>query len=225
MLFLPFSIYHNPAPQQLTKSSHAVSEEAIVAASLNGGITPIRSPFRTIATMMDLPGNRFQASPLPRDDLDGMIRFCHPGYSGPPASNTFLSLPRVDPAGRNIFGVHYYTALVACQIIANNAFRPSTRLTLDRAGERPAVAQWDSVLTERFYYFHVGHGLSRCRPPFVLALYLTSPYFFATSLPHSPPLRPPLLKNILSSHLSSISHCAEFPRLGVPSRPTSRGLA
>ena len=73
------------------------------------------------------------AQPFPLRELDTReaTRFLHPGYS---ISNTLLSFPRVDRVeGSATFGVHYGTALLACQIIAGNAF-DNGRLTLDEAG-------------------------------------------------------------------------------------------
>jgi len=53
------------------------------------------------------------------------------------------------------FRVHYQTALVACQIIANNAFATG-RLTLDQAGQQLVDLPLDGILTEDTYYFFVG---------------------------------------------------------------------
>ena len=92
-----------------------------------------------------------------------IIRFLHPGYS---FSNILLSLPRVDPVeGTTTFGVHSRTALVACQIIAGNAF-DTGRLTLDQAGQQDVN---DDILTKDAYYFIVGDdpgisSASRCLP-------------------------------------------------------------
>jgi hypothetical protein len=97
-------------------------------------------------------------SPLPPDDLAfrEAIRFLHPGYS---ISSTLLSLPRVDRVeSTTTFGVHYGTALLACQIIAGNAF-DTGRLTLDQAGQRPVNLHLDDILTENVYYFMIGEDL------------------------------------------------------------------
>jgi hypothetical protein len=53
--------------------------------------------------------------------------------------------------------VHYQTALVACQIIANNAFTAG-RLTLDQAGQQLVDLPLDGILTENTYYFFIGDG-------------------------------------------------------------------
>jgi hypothetical protein len=54
-------------------------------------------------------------------------------------------------------GVHYQTALVACQIIANNAFT-NGRLTLDQAGQQRVDLPLDGILTKDTYYFFIGDG-------------------------------------------------------------------
>jgi hypothetical protein len=52
------------------------------------------------------------------------------------------------------YGVHHRTALLACQIIAGNAFHNSF-LALDRAGQQPVQVMLDGVLTDTQYYFIV----------------------------------------------------------------------
>lgn len=83
-----------------------------------------------------------------------VIKFLHPGYDAP--NNILFALERVDPAPADsptTFGVHHATALVGCQIIANNAWMG--RLALDRKGEQPAGphTSLDHVLTAKAYYF------------------------------------------------------------------------
>jgi hypothetical protein len=81
------------------------------------------------------------------------IRFLHPGYS---IQNTLLSLSRVDRVeNTTTFGVRHRTALLACQIIAGNAFDTS-HLTLDKEGQRPVNLLLDDILTENEYYLIVG---------------------------------------------------------------------
>jgi hypothetical protein len=95
------------------------------------------------------------AQPFPQRELETResIRFLHPGY---PISNTLLSFPRVDRVeGSTTFGVYYGTALLACQIIAGNAF-DNGRLTLDQAGQQPVNLQLNDILTEKVYYLMVG---------------------------------------------------------------------
>jgi hypothetical protein len=92
-----------------------------------------RNPPRSIA--YSLPPTEL----LSRD----AIRFLHPGYS---IENILLSLPRVDRVeNTTTFGVHYMTALLACQIIAGNAFDTS-HLTLDKEGQRPVNLPLDDIL-------------------------------------------------------------------------------
>jgi hypothetical protein len=94
------------------------------------------------------------AHPLPPIELQSRdaIRFLHPGYS---IHNTLLSLPRVDRiANTTTFGVYHRTALLACQIIAGNAFDTSY-LTLDKEGQRPVNLLLDDILTENEYYLIV----------------------------------------------------------------------
>ena len=105
-------------------------------------------------------------APTPLNTLQehGSIRFLHPGYPAP--TNLLLILPRVDPLAlasettTTTFGVHYLTALVACQIIANNAFA-NGRLTLDPAGQQLVDLPRDGILTEDLYYFIVGDSPGR----------------------------------------------------------------
>lgn len=80
------------------------------------------------------------------------IAFLHPGYSAP--RNQLFSLPRVDAVdgdGGSKCGVHHLTALTACQVVANNAFRQG-RLCTDTEGLRPAAEPMDGVLTAPHYY-------------------------------------------------------------------------
>ena len=92
------------------------------------------------------------------------ICFHHPGYEG--SSSLLLTLPRVDSIAAAdttpTYGVHHRTALLACQIIAGNAFNNS-RLALDRAGQQSVQIPLDSVLTDNKYYFIVD-GSSKCSP-------------------------------------------------------------
>lgn len=99
-------------------------------------------------------------SPPPRDLLlRAEIRFLHPGYAT--AANQFLSLARVDcenSDGTVIYGLHHKTALIACQIIAGNAF-DTGRFTLDRAGLQNVTVSLDGLLKENQYFFIIdGNG-------------------------------------------------------------------
>ncbi|KAK2037072.1 hypothetical protein LZ31DRAFT_589132 [Colletotrichum somersetense] len=71
------------------------------------------------------------------------VNFFHPGY--PPPLDFLFALPCVDPvdegdagATRQPKGLHHHTALLACQIVANNAFE-SGRLYFDRQGAQPVL--------------------------------------------------------------------------------------
>jgi hypothetical protein len=113
----------------------------------------------------------FEVLPIPQTELlqRSRIRFLHPGY--PMGTNILLTLPRVDPVvvgdTTTAFGVHYGTALIACQIVAGNVFNTG-RVTLDAAGIRPVDVSFDSILTEEVYYFVIdgGPGISLLRVPF-----------------------------------------------------------
>jgi hypothetical protein len=99
---------------------------------------------------------RSMAHSLPPTELlsRDAIRFLHPGYS---IQNTLLSLPRVDRVeNTTTFGVHHRMALLACQIIAGNAFDTS-HLTLDKEGQQPVNLLLDDILTEEKYYLIVGN--------------------------------------------------------------------
>ncbi|KAL7627754.1 hypothetical protein AAE478_001949 [Parahypoxylon ruwenzoriense] len=91
----------------------------------------------------------------------GHILFCHPGYEVP-TNNVLLSLPRVDldhTADAAVFGVHYRTALLACQVIAGNAF-DTGRLTLDRAGQQGVNVPLDDLypIVPSFQDWEFPHG-------------------------------------------------------------------
>lgn len=100
---------------------------------------------------------RTPAASLGPESINNTIRFLHPSY--PEHLNTFLSLPRVDPTcstASPVFGVHHNTALIACQIVANNAFETG-RLYFDAEGRRPVEASipLDGVLSDREYWLVV----------------------------------------------------------------------
>lgn len=90
----------------------------------------------------------------------GQIKFRHPGYLGP--TNILLLLAKADCEDRNgtiVFGLHHKTALLACQIIANNAFHLGY-FTLDSAGSQRVNVPLDGLLTDYEYYFFIpGIGL------------------------------------------------------------------
>ena len=71
----------------------------------------------------------------------GSIIFLHPGYMPP---QTLLSLPKVDSTAMGRFGVHFGTAIVACQIIVNNVF-DNGYLTLDIEGRQRVSLPYDNI--------------------------------------------------------------------------------
>lgn len=90
----------------------------------------------------------------------GEIIFRHPGYHSP--TNVLLTLAKADCEDYNgtvVFGLHHGTALLACQIIANNAFN-SGYLAMDSAGSQTVNVPLDGLLTDHEYYFFInGIGL------------------------------------------------------------------
>ncbi|KAM0557037.1 hypothetical protein ACHAPJ_005717 [Fusarium lateritium] len=100
-----------------------------------------------------MPRSLSAVSSLEIRDLNrDQIRFYHPGYLKP--LNLLFCLPRVDYSPRdNAYGVHYLTALTACQIIANNAFERG-RLARDSEG-KDIVSSDEKILMQRDYWFFV----------------------------------------------------------------------
>jgi hypothetical protein len=93
-------------------------------------------------------------SPMPAAELYSRIdiMFLHPGYEAP--LNIMLHLARVDRTSTGSFGVCHRTALLACQVIANNAFATSY-LALDKEGRQRVHVSADGILTEEAYYLVV----------------------------------------------------------------------
>lgn len=90
--------------------------------------------------------------PVPTTVNKEPIKFLHPGYDAP--NNVLFGLPRVDAAGDSTtLGVCHATALVACQIIANNAW--TGRLAKDKDGQELISPAPDDVLMLEEYYFIV----------------------------------------------------------------------
>lgn len=84
----------------------------------------------------------------------GSISFRHPGYDDP--EDILFTLPRLDHPQQGpgaAAGVHHGTALLACQIVANNAF--DGYLTTDRAGTCRVTVSPDEVLLADDYWFTV----------------------------------------------------------------------
>ncbi|KAK3290675.1 uncharacterized protein B0H64DRAFT_378473 [Chaetomium fimeti] len=103
------------------------------------------------------------------------IEFRHPHYDAP--SNILIQFPRTEVVDHQR-GVHYGTALVACQIIANNAFSTGS-LALDPNGEELVVLDFDDVLTNSYYYFIVAGSYNRDNP------YPIVPSFQDWEFPHN----------------------------------------
>lgn len=114
-----------------------------------------RSKMATAAFMVRERPPPLHSELLSRPD----ICFCHPGFD--PPGNELLTLPRVDSTvAAGVYGVHHRTALLACQIIAGNAF-DSSRFTFDREGQHEVQVPLDGVLIHEQYYFIVP-GSCKC---------------------------------------------------------------
>ncbi|KAL7967090.1 hypothetical protein HDV63DRAFT_383706 [Trichoderma sp. SZMC 28014] len=105
---------------------------------------------------LSLANSKARIPSRPQKDLGakGEIYFSHPGY---PAPNTLLTLAPTDCENSNgvtVFGVHHETALLACQIIANNAFHCGY-FALDSAGLQRVDVPLHGLLTKGRYYFHI----------------------------------------------------------------------
>ncbi|CAN8097127.1 unnamed protein product [Discula destructiva] len=99
----------------------------------------------------------YNTSPESALPLPSGVSFRHPGYL---EDDVLLTLPRLDSSsqrGAARAGVHHGTALLACQIVANNAF--TGYLTTDREGNNRVSDSVppDGVLLEDDYWFIV-HG-------------------------------------------------------------------
>jgi hypothetical protein len=100
-----------------------------------------------------MPRSLSAVSSLEIRDLNrDQIRFYHPGYLRP--LNLLFCLPRVDyNTTEGAFGVHYLTALTACQIVANNAFEKGYLARDERGKDR--VSDDETILLQRDYWFFV----------------------------------------------------------------------
>lgn len=95
--------------------------------------------------------------PMTQWDASAAITFRHPGYESP--SDILFRLPRLDSTEGTAaktqrpkpVGVHHRTALLACQIIANNAF--DGYLATDRDGRDRVTLGQDAVLTADSYWY------------------------------------------------------------------------
>ena len=102
---------------------------------------------------VSMPRSLSAVSSLEIRDLNrDQIRFYHPGYLKP--LNLLFCLPRVDfNTTEGVFGVHYLTALTACQIVANNAFEKGYLARDERGKDR--VSDDETILLQRDYWFFV----------------------------------------------------------------------
>ncbi|EGU78175.1 hypothetical protein FOXB_11325 [Fusarium oxysporum f. sp. conglutinans Fo5176] len=102
---------------------------------------------------VSMPRSLSAVSSLEIRDLNrDQIRFYHPGYLKP--LNLLFCLPRVDfNTTEGAFGVHYLTALTACQIVANNAFEKGYLARDERGKDR--VSDDETILLQRDYWFFV----------------------------------------------------------------------
>ncbi|OAA66802.1 hypothetical protein SPI_01378 [Niveomyces insectorum RCEF 264] len=88
--------------------------------------------------------------------------------------NHLLYLPHVDGTPATGLGVSYETALVACQIIAGNAFQG--RLTSDADSQHAVHVPDDGVLKDEKYFFFVDAGVTT---------YAVVPGFLDWEFPHA----------------------------------------
>ncbi|KAI0471422.1 hypothetical protein F4859DRAFT_485618 [Xylaria cf. heliscus] len=133
------------------------------------------------------------------------IKFHHPGYS-PPHDILFI-LPRLDRSPTSVQGVHYGTALTACQIIAGNAF--DGHLATDRGGHGRVDSRlgFDHLLTKSDYWFFVPSTPSNPNP------YPIVPSFQDWAFPHQRRLRWPQPRSVNSGiieHRCIVTRTAGF---------------
>ena len=127
---------------------------------------------------------------LPEAPRMRKVHFRHPAYDI--SNNIMFNLYSFDhPNG----GIHHQTALVACQIVADNAF--DGYLSTGNKPTSPKISVEDEgVLMGIDYYFHVSHPTK----PDELYKYPTIPDFHRWKFPHQclPPLWKCLDRNLPS---------------------------
>lgn len=139
-----------PPPSALTAPNVSVVHAAPAAPA---ALAAPSAPASLDSGLHAIPPGTYYDTPtrtvLPRSS----IAFCHPGYDAP--FNRLFSLPRIESTSPlwGLWGVHYLTALTACQIIANNAF--DGYLVAEQADGPRIVADNDSILTHNQYFFIV----------------------------------------------------------------------
>ena len=139
---------------------------------------------------------------IPQSRFQTEIAFRHPAYNDD--ANVLLRLqPFEHPQG----GLHLHVGLVACQIIANNAF--SGYLTKTKDCEPIPTADFNSVLLEKEYYFHVPPppSLSLSASPFK---YAVIPSFRHWRFPHCqlPPIWQALNRDTVPGPISAPTNVA-----------------
>lgn len=96
---------------------------------------------------------RYPTSLEPSSTFSGtaveVIEIRHPSYDDAYEQNVLMLLHAFDRIGG---GLHYGTALIACGLVAGNAW--NGYFTLDRNGPRITLRD-DDVLPDKSYYFHV----------------------------------------------------------------------
>jgi hypothetical protein len=113
----------------------------------------LQQPLQAVTMCHDRPVLCRPPAQFPPTFHGGRMLFLHPGYAFP--GNVLITLPRVDPTEHPTrFGIHHRTALLTCQIIANNAFETGF-LAHDVNGERPVEEPLDGVVAGDQYYFVV----------------------------------------------------------------------
>ncbi|KAI0405190.1 hypothetical protein F4802DRAFT_187294 [Xylaria palmicola] len=129
---------------------------------------------------------------------EGEIEFRHPGYN--PPCDTLFMLPRLDhSSASSLKGVHYGTALTACQIIANNAF--NGYLATDREGCERVDLNLDHLLTESQYWFFTSSAYPNLNP------YPIIPSFQDWAFPHQEIARWSLPTDITTDPNTSDPRC------------------
>ncbi|KUI66624.1 hypothetical protein VM1G_02541 [Cytospora mali] len=122
---------------------------ALDSASISAAVPSAEAPLRV------QPGEDYTPplrAALPQ--IDAFVAFRHPGYAAP--LNMLFNLPRVERAGaRDQWGVHYATALTACQIIANNSLDGYLAECADGQGRLDEASDPDTILLKSEYFFIV----------------------------------------------------------------------
>lgn len=142
---IPQIVTNRNRPRLLIMSTPLVPATAFSSAAPPSAEAPLRVQ----------PGEDYTPpirAPLPQVDV--FVAFRHPGYTAP--LNMLFNLPRVERAvPGNQWGVHYATALTACQIIANNARDGYLAEGADGQGRLDDASDPDTILLKNEYFFIV----------------------------------------------------------------------